>query len=156
MTRPGLEATLENAFAWAVWKVLDYLSTKYLPGSLLDDPQRAGSAAFQAAGSLKDGGADGPVRRSPGAQDGSSAQPALPLDAALAALHQVDPQELQTALASLRNDNSPLVQCLAWSLGAPGLNTTERQRRLDVSLGHLSKAEAFALLAVLLWQQSGQ
>jgi hypothetical protein len=76
----------------------------------------------------------------------------LQLDAALAALREVDPLELQAALASLKDDNSPLVQSLAWALGAQGLSPAERQLRLEQALARLSKAEAFALLALLLWQ----
>jgi hypothetical protein len=105
--------------------VLDYLSARYLPGSLLDSPQPA--AAGQPAG------------------------PQM-LSAGLAALATVEPAELQAALASLHDDSSPLVQALAWALGAPGLDPAERQQRLEASLAILSRAEAFALLAVLLYQ----
>jgi hypothetical protein len=146
MAAVSVDAALEGAFAWALWKVLDYLSAKYLPGSLLDSPQRAGSAAFQAA--ADEGGPSAAPR---------SGNPALSLDAALAALKDIDPGELQAALASLKDDGSPLVQSLAWALGAADLSPAERQQRLDTALARLNKAEAFALLAVLLWQaQAGQ
>ena len=145
MAAVSVDATLEGAFAWALWKVLDYLSTKFLPGSLLDSPQQAAA-----------GGAGGPVREQYAGGHGGPPHPSvrapLPIDAALAALREIDPLELQAALASLGDDHSPLVQCLAWALGAPDLSPAERQRRLDAALSALTKAEAFALLAVLLYQ----
>lgn len=119
-----LDDTLNSGFGWALWKVLDYLSARFMPGSLLDSPQRAASTAA--------------------ASD--------PISTALAALQDIDPTELQAALASLGDDESPLVQCLAWALGTKGIPQAERQQRLEASMTVLSRAECFALLAVLLYQ----
>lgn len=125
------ETTLRASFNWALWRVLDHLAARFMPGSLLDRTARGQAAA-----------------------PGSANAPDLPgvFDSALAALRGVDPAELEAALASLSDDNSPLVQSLAWALGTPQLDAVERQRRLEASLAVLSRAEAFALLAVLLMQ----
>jgi hypothetical protein len=115
---------VNQSFGWALWKVLDYLGARFLPGSLLDSPQRAAAASGHGA--------------------------ALP--SGVAALGSVDSAEVETALASLNDDSSPLVQTLAWALGAQGIDARERQRRLEASLAVLTRGEAFALLAVLLYQ----
>lgn len=129
------DSALQAGLVWALWKVLDYLSARFLPGSLLDRPQAAPEQPV-------------PV--------GATTEPMPGLEQALAAMRDINPAELQDALASLGNDHSPLVQCLAWALGSEGLESTERQRRLEASLSVLSKAESFALLAVLLHQSQQQ
>jgi hypothetical protein len=136
---------LNGTFQWALWKVLDFLSTRYLPGSLLDNPQRAGGGGEgSGTGALTSG-----IARDTGVAP-------VPLEAALAAMSAIDPGELQTALATLGDDDSPLVRSLAWALGAPGLDAETRQYRLEASLMTLSRAEAFALLALVLYAAQQQ
>jgi hypothetical protein len=138
-----VEDALNRSFTWALWKVLDFLSARYLPGSVLDNPQQSARGAEHQLGSHATGSA-------------ASAIDPDAMQRAMAAMAAVDPAELQAALATLGDDESPLVRSLAWAIGAPGLDAAARQYRLEASLLTLTRAEAFALLALVLYAAQQQ